>query len=175
MDEPCPNNRKEKNEMADCMITKLLDEEIEKTLGEVSRVETGSDQAKAALIKLDKLHGQRVKELEAQLKEKQRIDTLLMKQDESKLREEELKLKVSQIADELELKRQELVEKEAELQEVKKARRWRTVLDFFGITAPLAVSGWWMYKGMKFESEGQIYSSRTAQWVGNLTRLFRKG
>ena len=156
-------------------IEEMLDAEIERTLKEISEVETGSEEAKLALIKLDKLHGQRIKELEAELKNKQLTDASLAKNDENDLRKAELELRVKQAEKEAELKQAELDQKDAELQEAKRGRRWRTVLDILGIAVPTAATAHWLYKGMKFEQEGQIFSSRTVQWLSNHTRLFKKG
>jgi len=156
-------------------IAEMLDAEIERTLTAIKTAKTGTDEAKGMLIKLDKLHAERMKELEANLKERQLIDASLAKIDESKIRKAELEQRVKQAEADAELRKAELIQKEAELKEAKKGRIWRTVLDILGIGVPTAVSGYWMYKGLKFEEEGKIYSSRTSQWVSNLTRLFRKG
>ena len=167
-------------------IVELLNGEIERTLKEVSEAKTGSDEAKAALIKLDKLHGQRVKELEAILKDKQLNDASIAKMDEAKTREtelelkskqieEELKLKVQQVSNDLEIKKAELERKDAELKEAKKSRRWHTFMEGLGIAVPIVATGYWMKKGLKFEEEGKIYSSRTSQWIGGIKRLFRMG
>jgi len=172
--------------MDDNRIVELLDSEIEKTLEEVSQAETGSEAAKAALTKLGRLHDQRIKELDAILKNKQRIDTDCAKRDELHVREKELEVRQLQLKSELDAKlmqienervatQAELEQKTAELQEAKRGRRWRTVLDILGIGVPLLATAHWMSKGLKFEEEGKIYSSRTAQWVGTLTRLFKKG
>lgn len=156
-------------------IANMLEIQIQATLEEISTVETGTETAKAALIKLDKLHNERIKELEMELKHKQRLDASIAKMDESELRKAELEQRVKQAEADAELRKAELVQKESELQEAKKGRRWRTVLDILGIGAPLIASGYWLSKGLKFEEDGKIYSSRTAQWFGNITRLFRKG
>lgn len=156
-------------------IAEMLDAEIERTLTAIKTAKTGTDEAKGMLIKLDKLHAERMKELEANLKERQLMDASLAKIDESKIRKAELEQRVKQAEADAELRKAELIQKEAELKEAKKGRIWRTVLDILGIGVPTAVSGYWMYKGLKFEEEGKIYSSRTSQWVSNLTRLFRKG
>jgi len=156
-------------------IAKMLDDEIERTLAEISQMETGTDKAKAALIKLDKLHGERVKELEADLKNKQLVDATLAKIDEKSLKEAELNFRIKQATEELEVRKAELDQKDKELQEAKKGRRWRTLLDILGIAVPTAASGYWLYKGMKFEEEGKIYSSRTTQWFSGIARLFKKG
>ena len=148
-------------------IATLLDEEIVKTLNEISSVKSDSNEAKAAMIKLNSLHNQRVKELEAELKVKQLTDASLFKIDELNLRKNELETEV-------ELKKNELAQKDAELKEAKKSRRWKTVLDILGITVPTAATGFWIWKGLKFEEEGKIYSSRTMQWVSGFTRMFKK-
>ena len=155
-------------------IAGMLDMEIQRTLDELSQLETGTDKAKAALIKLDKLHAERVKELEVTLKNKQMVDAAISKIDELKIRNAELDMKVRQQTEENELKKAELAQKDAELQEAKRGRRWRTALDILGISAPLVAGGYWMYQGLKFEADGQIYSSRTTQWVSGITRLFGK-
>ena len=172
--------------MNDNTIVELLNAEIERTLSEVSQAQTGSDEAKAALTKLGRLHEQRIKELDAELKNNQRIDSDLAKRDELKIRErevdqklslmeKEMALKLTQLENEKELKQAELDKKDAELQEAKRGRRWRTFLDLLGISMPILFTAHWMKKGLEFEEDGKIYSSRTSQWVGNLTRLFRKG
>ena len=155
-------------------IAKLLDTEIKRTIEEISKAKTGSDEAKAALIKLDKLHGQRIKELEAVMKSDQLIDTSLARNEENRIRDAELKFKLEQLNRDMEIKNAELEKRDAELQEAKKTRRWRTVLDFLGIAVPTAASGYWLYKGMKFEEEGKVYSSRTSQWFSGITRLFKR-
>lgn len=155
-------------------IAKMLDIEIERTLDELSQLETGSDKARAAMSKLDKLHAERVKELEVVLKNKQMVDAAISKIDELKIRNAELDMKVRQQTEENELKKAELAQKDAELQEAKRGRRWRTLLDTMGIMIPTGVSFYWLYQGMKFESEGQVYSIRTPQWLSGMTRLFGK-
>lgn len=156
------------------IIAEMLDKEIERTIEDISKAKAGTDEAKMLLIKLDKLHGQRVKELETEIKSRQLTDASLAKLRENKLHEAELELKVKQVSDELELRKQELLKKDDELTEARKTRRWHTFLEFLGITAPLAVSGIWMAKSLKFEEEGKIFSSRASQWVGNFTRLFKR-
>lgn len=170
-------------------IMELLNEEIKSTLKDVSQAESGSAEAKTALLKLDKLHQRRVEELKMELENNKRNDADCAKRDELAIREKELNIrtrqldqtdreldaKLNQITNELELKRAELTQKDAELQEAKKSRRWKTLLDILGISAPLLMTAHWMRKGLKFEEEGKIYSSRTSQWIGGLSRLFKKG
>lgn len=158
------------------VIAKMLEDEIQKTLKEVANVQTGSDEAKAALIKLEKLQNQRINELEMALKEKKQIDDSYNVLMQDSTRKAELEQKVKQMEIESELRRAELEQKDAELTEARKGRRWRTVLDIFGIGAPLAASAYWMHRGLQFEEEGKVYSSRTMQWLSSHLRLFgRKG
>ena len=90
--------------MNDNTIVELLNAEIEKTLTEVSQARTGSDEARAALTKLGRLHEQRIKELDAELKNNQRIDSDLAKRDELKIREHEVDQKLSLMEKEMALK-----------------------------------------------------------------------
>ena len=156
------------------MISTMLDEQIEKTLAVIAEVELGSDTAKAALSQLEKLQNQRVKELELALKNKQADDQDYAKSKELRLREEELKQRVISAETEANLRKAELEQKDAELKETKRGRVWSTILGVLGIGVPVAASSYWMYKGMKFEEEGKIYSSRTGQWLASHLRLFGK-
>lgn len=143
-------------------IVELLNKEIEKTLEDVAKA-TDMEACKALTAKLSVLHNQRMKELDAALKEQQRFDNDYAKTKELGLKEAEL-----------EVKRQEVGIKEAELQEAKKGRRTRTVLDILGIAVPTMATGYWMWQGMKFEEEGKIFSSRTTRWLSEHLRLFGK-
>ena len=156
-------------------IEEMLEEEIKRTLEDLKTVESGSAAAKDALVKLEKLHSQHIKELETALKKDSIMDAAVAKVDENRIRSAELDLKVREANEALEVKKAELAQKEAELQEAKRGRRWKTVLDILGITVPVGATGYWIFRGLKFEEEGKIYSSRTPQWVSGLTRMFRKG
>jgi len=156
------------------MIAELLDKEITRTLEDISTAKTGSEEAKAALLKLEKLHGQRMAELEADRSNRELVDNSYIRTLENDMKKTELDNRLKMSESELEIKRAELEQKELELEEAKRSRRWRTVLDILGIGVPIAASGWWMYNGLKFEEEGKIYSSRTAQWVSGITRMFSK-
>lgn len=158
----------------DNQIADMLATEIENTILEISRLETNTEEARAALMKLGKLQEQRIKELEALMKEKQMTEADIAKQDELELKKAEIGQRISEAEAEVELKKAELAAKDAELQEAKKGRRWRTFVDILGIGTPLAVSSYFMVKGLKFEEEGKIYSSRTSQFVSGITRLFGK-
>lgn len=169
----------------DNKIGQMLDAEIEKTLETISTVETNSDNAKAALNKLDRLHSQRMRELEAELRERERKDTDYAKTLELELRKAELEAKVKQMEAELnqkvkqmeydiDVKKAELAQKEAELKEAKKGRWWRTVLDVLGIAVPTVATGYWLHQGFKFEEEGKIYTSRTSQFLSGIAKMFGK-
>lgn len=156
------------------VIAEMLENEIRKTLKEVSDAQTGSEQAKAALMKLEKLNTERMKELEQGLKDQQRIDSSYLKSEENSIRKAELEQRVKQAEADLEMKQEELNQKQEELKEAKRSRRWRTVLDLCGIGLPIAASAYWMKRGLQFEEEGKVYSSRTGQWLSQHLRLFGK-
>jgi len=179
--------------MEENTIGKLLDEEIIKTLQTVCKTtDMDSDVYKAAMGKLKALHDQRMRELEAEQKRlseqnanEAKLRELHLKQDELKLKDQqstrennlrsaELDATVRRTAEELKIKETELAQKDAELKEAKRSRRWRTVLDLLGIAVPTGASCYWMYKGMKFEEEGKIYTSRTGRWLSEHLKLFRK-
>ena len=155
-------------------ILAMLNGEITKTLEEISKVKTGSEEAKAALIKLEKLHSQRMKETEAILKQKELKDSDLAKLDERAIKWKEAENRQKQLEAELAMRDKEVAEKEEELKEAKRGRRWRTALDILGITVPTAITSFWMYQGLKFEEDGKVYSSRTLQWLSSHMRLFGK-
>lgn len=158
----------------DKTIMNLLDQEIQTTLAEVKKAKTNSDEAKAALYKLTQLCALREKELGAEEKERRLDNEINSRIDNRKIRDAELDAKADQLHLELLEKEKELELKKAELAEAKRGRRWRTALDIAGISAPLAISSYWMFKGLKFEEEGKIYSSRTTQFMSGIMRLFGK-
>lgn len=63
--------------------------------------------------------------------------------------------------------------KEEQMKESKKDRVIKIVLDGAAILVPVAVSSYWMAKGLKFEQNG-TFTSRTGQWLSNHLRLFKK-
>lgn len=93
---------------------------------------------------------------------------------EQNLKLAELKQKAEQAGLDRELKEAELERKDAELKEAKKARWWHTALEILGLTVPLGFSAYWMRRGLQFEEEGKVYSSRTGQWLSQHFRLFGK-
>lgn len=169
-------------------IGAMLEEEIKRTIEEISDANLTAEQVKTKLVKLNFLCKNRMDEVNAILKETHDCDETLVKREELEakkaeldLRREELEVKQAQngaeivrLQQEAKLRERELDQKDAELKEVKRTRRWRTVLDILGITVPTAATGWWILKGMEFEEKGQVYSSRTANFVSAVTRLFNK-
>lgn len=129
-------------------IATMLDEEYERTLEAVSQAQTGGEEAKWQLQKLGELHKQRMNEAKLF--------------DESILQNEELRLK-----------KREAAMKEEQMKESKKDRVIKIVLDGATILVPVAVSSYWMAKGLKFEQNG-TFTSRTGQWLSNHLRLFKK-
>lgn len=67
----------------------------------------------------------------------------------------------------------ELHMKEKQLKDDWKDRIIKSVIDGAGIILPIAVSSYWMAKGLHFEEAG-TFTSRTGQWVSQHLRLFRK-
>lgn len=132
----------------DTTIKRMLDEEYRQTLEEVSRIQTDSDEGKWQLQKLEALHRQRMNEQKTA--------------DEAYLQMEELYLK-----------KEETALKGMQLKEGKKDRIVRIVLDGAALLVPLAVSSYWMAKGLIFEQDG-TFTSRTGQWLSSHLRLFRK-
>ena len=171
--------------MSENTIEYLLDQQIKDTLSEVASLGLETDEkgssARAAMTKFTKLHDQRIKEREIDLKEKQLIDQAIAKRDELEIRDKELELTAKKLeqeatrtAAETRLKEQELDIRQKELKESKASRRWHTALEILGITVPAATTVFWLKKGLQFDEEGKIYSSRTPQWLSGITRLFKK-
>ena len=161
--------------MESSTIRDMLDEEIVKTLQVVAKTtDMNSDAYKLATAKLKMLHEQRTKELEADLKAREQIDNSMDHADQLHIRQAELDFKVQQAADEQRTKEQEMEIRQEELKEAVKNRRWRTALEILGITVPAGLSCYWMWKGMQFEEEGKIFTSKTGRWLSEHLRLFRK-
>lgn len=75
--------------------------------------------------------------------------------------------------DESNARHEELRMKEEQLKDSKKDRIIKVVLDGAGIIVPVAVSSYWMAKGLTFEEKG-TFTSRTGQWLSSHLRLFKK-
>lgn len=160
--------------MMESTIKGLFEAEIQKTLEEIAQAETGSDNSIKAMDKLSKLHAQYIKEAEASLKSREISEREFHNSMELDQKRAEAEGKLKQALDELAFKKEELALKSDELQEAKRGRRWRTLLDILGISVPVIASGYWMKRGLEFESEGKLYSSRTGQWLAQHLRLFGK-
>lgn len=129
-------------------IRRMLEEEYQKTLEEVSQAKTGSDEAKWALQKLTELHKQMAED---------RMNTN----------------KCSTEAQKLELEERETVLKE---QQAKDGKLWtviKIVIDGVAIVLPVWASWIWMSRGLQFERTG-TFTSRTGNWMSNHFRLFKK-
>ena len=63
--------------------------------------------------------------------------------------------------------------KRTQVEEGKKDRIVKIVLEGIAVLIPASVSCFWMAKGLKFEETG-TFTSRTGQWLGNHLRLFKK-
>ena len=83
------------------------------------------------------------------------------------------RLGAEQAGTELNLRTQELELKRTQVEEGKKDRIVKIVLEGIAVLIPASVSCFWMAKGLKFEETG-AFTSRTCQWIGNHLRLFKK-
>ena len=129
-------------------IDRMLKEEYERTLEEVSAAKTGSDEAKWALQKLTELHKQMA---------------------EDRMNDNKCYIEMQKIA---------LDEREAALkeQQAKEGRLWnviKIVIDGVAIVLPVWASWVWMSRGLQFEKTG-TFTSRTGNWMSNHLRLFKK-
>ena len=129
-------------------IDRMLKEEYERTLEEVSAAKTGSDEAKWALQKLTELHKQMA---------------------EDRMNDNKCCIETQKIA---------LGEREAALkeQQAKEGRLWnviKIVIDGVAIVLPVWASWVWMSRGLQFEKTG-TFTSRTGNWMSNHLRLFKK-
>ena len=183
----------------DNRIERLLALEIEGTMQDLVGLDASSEEAKTALRKLCQLQDERVKELDALLKNRAQDEATSLKMKELELRETELKQKREQLDAEIALRMdecavrekealqrqkqaeaeaalrgQELAQKEQELKEAKRTRRWKTVIDAAAIVVPIGVGVYEFNRGLKFEEEGKVYSSRTPGFISGIMRLFRK-
>ena len=129
-------------------IDRMLKEEYERTLEEVSAAKTGSHEAKWALQKLTELHKQMA---------------------EDRMNDNKCYIEMQKIA---------LDEREAALkeQQAKEGRLWnviKIVIDGVAIVLPVWASWVWMSRGLQFEKTG-TFTSRTGNWMSNHLRLFKK-
>ena len=55
-----------------------------------------------------------------------------------------------------------------------RVERWVTIfINGAAVFLPILVSSHWMSKGLRFEETG-AFTSKTANWIGGITRLFKK-
>lgn len=147
-------------------IKEMLEEEYTRTLEEVSKAKTGSDEAKWALQKLTVLHKQMIEA--TQTEDKSRIDA------------QTLSLKEREAADKsfIETQKLSLEEREARFkeQQANEGKVWtviKLVIDGTAIVLPIAASWIWMGRGLQFEKTG-TFTTRTGNWLSNHLRLFKK-
>ncbi len=129
-------------------IQRMLEEEYQKTLEDVSKAQTGSDEAKWQLQKLVELHKQMMDEVEADNKCYIDNTRLEMEREESQLKKEQAK--------------------EAHIATIVKV-----AMDGMAIVLPIWASWIWMARGLQFEKTG-TFTSRTGNWMSNHLRLFKK-
>ena len=127
---------------------RMLDEEYERTLTEVSQAKTGSDEAKWALQKLAELHKQMT---------------------EDKMNDNKCCVEMQKVA----LEERETLFKEQQAKEGKLLNVVKIVIDGVAIVLPIWASWIWMSRGLQFEKTG-TFTSRTGNWMSNHLRLFKK-
>lgn len=129
-------------------MKKMLDEEYERTLAEVSQAKTGSDEAKWALQKLAELHKQMA---------------------EDRMNDNKCRVEMQKVA----LEEREALLKEQQAKEGKLLTVVKIVIDGMAIVLPVWASWIWMSRGLQFEKTG-TFTSRTGNWMSNHLRLFKK-
>ena len=127
---------------------RMLDEEYERTLTEISQAKTGSDEAKWALQKLAELHKQMT---------------------EDKMNDNKCCVEMQKVA----LEEREALLKEQQAKEGKLLTVVKIVIDGMAIVLPVWASWIWMSRGLQFEKTG-TFTSRTGNWMSNHLRLFKK-
>ena len=129
-------------------MKKMLDEEYERTLAEVSQAKIGSDEAKWALQKLAELHKQMA---------------------EDRMNDNKCCVEMQKVA----LEEREALLKEQQAKEGKLLTVVKIVIDGMAIVLPVWASWIWMSRGLQFEKTG-TFTSRTGNWMSNHLRLFKK-
>ena len=127
---------------------RMLDEEYERTLAEVSKAKTGSDEAKWALQKLAEFHKQMA---------------------EDRMNDNKCCVEMQKVA----LEEREALLKEQQAKEGKLLTVVKIVIDGMAIVLPVWASWIWMSRGLQFEKTG-TFTSRTGNWMSNHLRLFKK-
>ena len=129
-------------------MKRMLEEEYEKTLAEVSQAKTGSDEAKWALQKLAEFHKQMA---------------------EDRMNDNKCCVEMQKVA----LEERETMFKEQQAKEGKLLNVIKIVIDGVAIVLPIWASWIWMSRGLQFEKTG-TFTSRTGNWMSNHLRLFKK-
>ena len=129
-------------------MKRMLDEEYERTLAEVSQAKIGSDEAKWALQKLAELHKQMA---------------------EDRMNDNKCCVEMQKVA----LEEREALLKEQQAKEGKLLTVVKIVIDGMAIVLPVWASWIWMSRGLQFEKTG-TFTSRTGNWMSNHLRLFKK-
>lgn len=85
------------------------------------------------------------------------------------------KIRAEMIASESELDalRKKEALQERELKDKKNSEKIHMFYDAMSLLLPLAVSSYWMAKGLKFEESGS-FASRSVQWISGNMRLFKR-
>ena len=121
-------------------IERLLDEEIEKEMKELEKLDVGSDKYKAAVEGITKLVDRTVEIKKSDAENDLKADTLE--------REHELKMQ--------------------QMEEDRKDRRIKNTIQILGITIPVGVTIWGTLKTFKFEETGTICSQAGKQFISKL-------
>lgn len=129
-------------------MKRMLEEEYERTLAEVSKAKTGSDEAKWALQKLAEFHKQMA---------------------EDRMNDNKCCVEMQKVA----LEERETLFKEQQAKEGKLLNVVKIVIDGVAIVLPIWASWIWMSRGLQFEKTG-TFTSRTGNWMSNHLRLFKK-
>lgn len=129
-------------------MKRMLEEEYERTLAEVSQAKTGSDEAKWALQKLAEFHKQMA---------------------EDRMNDNKCCVEMQKVA----LEERETLFKEQQAKEGKLLNIIKIVIDGVAIVLPIWASWIWMSRGLQFEKTG-TFTSRTGNWMSNHLRLFKK-
>lgn len=129
-------------------MKRMLEEEYERTLAEVSQAKTGSDEAKWALQKLAEFHKQMA---------------------EDRMNDNKCCVEMQKVA----LEERETLFKEQQAKESKLLNVVKIVIDGVAIVLPIWASWIWMSRGLQFEKTG-TFTSRTGNWMSNHLRLFKK-
>lgn len=183
--------------MANDKLKDLLAGECEILIGNIRMAEPGSPEAKGAMYILQNYHkmlieekkvilesekqeaDEKLKRKEMELKEKTSNAECRTKEFDMEMRLKELELKRESNYDDrvfrerdLGIKESDQKLKERQTKEGKKDRIIGYVLTGAGILIPVIASGYWMGRGLKFETTG-TYTSRTMQWIGNHFKLFK--